>query len=84
MKGPYCTTHDVMMTFCMPDFSSSNIIEQRLHVDDDKGELGIGYDMIIGHDLMIKLGLSADFKDKFLHWDDVKLTMKEPRCLIGK
>ena len=46
----------------MPDFSIIKIINHRLHVDNDKGELGIGYEMIIGRDLMVQLNLTADFK----------------------
>ena len=68
----------------MPEFSSSNIIEHRFNVDNDKGELGISYDMIIGRDLMVKLGLSAEFKLQVLQWDGVTSPMKEPICLLGK
>ena len=44
----------------MPGFSCRKIINHRFHVNNDKGELGIGYDMIIGRDLMIQLDLTAD------------------------
>ena len=50
----------------MPEFSGSKIINHRFHVDKDEGELGIGYDMIIGCDLMVQLGLTADFKRQVL------------------
>ena len=55
--GLYCTIHGVKLPFCMLEFSIRKIIEHRFHVDNDKGELGIGYDMIIGCDLMLQLGL---------------------------
>ena len=29
--GLYCTTYDVKVTFCMPEFSNSKIIGHRLH-----------------------------------------------------
>ena len=45
----------------MPEFSSSKIISHRFHVDNDKGELGIGYDMFIVRDLMLHLSLTANF-----------------------
>ena len=51
--GPYSTTHDVMMPFCMSEFSSSNILLYRFHSDNDEGELGIDYDTIIGIDLVL-------------------------------
>ena len=68
----------------MPDLSSSKIIEHRFHVDSNKGELGIGYYMIIGRDLMVQLGLSAEFKRQVLQCYDVTVPMKEPRSLLGK
>ena len=64
--GAYCTTHDVKVTFCMPEFSISKIIYHRFHVDNDKGDSVIGCDMIIGRDLVVQLGLTADFKRQFL------------------
>ena len=67
--GVYCTNHDVKVPFCMPEIFSSKIINHRFHVDNDKGESGIGYDMIICRDLMVQLGLTADFKRQFLQCD---------------
>ena len=81
--GVYCTTYDFKVPFCMPEFSSSKIINHRLHVDYDKGESGICYDMIIGHDLMVQLRLKADSKRQFLQWDGTTLHMKEPSSLLG-
>ena len=52
--GVYCATHDVKVPFFMPEFSGSKIINHRFHVDNDEGESGIGYDMIIGRDLMVQ------------------------------
>ena len=46
--GFYWMTHEVKVPFCMPQFSSSKIIKRRFHVNNHKGELGIGYDTIIG------------------------------------
>ena len=60
----YCTTHDVKVPFCMPELTGSKIINHRFHVDNNEGELGIGYDMIIGSDLMVQLCLTADFSVK--------------------
>ena len=40
--------------------------------------------MIIGRDLMVQIGLLADFKLQVLQWDGVTVNMKEPRSLLGK
>ena len=45
--GVYCTTYDVKVTFCMPEFSGRKIINHHFHVHNTEGKSGIGYDMII-------------------------------------
>ena len=40
--------------------------------------------MIIGCDLMVKLGQLTEFKHQLLQWDGVTVPMKEPCGLIGK
>ena len=50
----------------MPDLSSIKIINHRFHLDNDKGESGIGYDIIIVRDLMVQLGLTDEFKRQVL------------------
>ena len=35
--GHYCTTHEVKLPFCMPEFSGSKIILQRFRVDNNEG-----------------------------------------------
>ena len=60
VAGLYFTTYDAKIHFCMPEFFSHKIILQRFCVENDSGELGIGYDRIIGQDLMLQLGLMAD------------------------
>ena len=62
----HCTTHDVKVTFFVLELSSRNIIEHLFHVNNDKFGSGIGYDMIIGLDLIVQLGLAEDFKNKLL------------------
>ena len=66
-EGPYFTKHDVNVPFSIPDFSSSKTILHCFHIDANEGELGIGYDMIIDHDLMVQIGLLADFKRQVLN-----------------
>ena len=76
--------HDIKVNFFMTDFSSSKIINHRFHADNYQGDLGIGYDMIIGLDLMVQLRPTAKFKCQVLQWDGATVPMKEPSALIGK
>ena len=60
----------------MTEFSSSKVINNRFHVHNDIGKSGIGSDMIIGCDLMVQLGLTADFKWQLLQCDGDTVHMK--------
>ena len=40
--------------------------------------------MIIGHDLMVQLGLPANFKIQVLQWGGVTIPVKEPKGLLEK
>ena len=82
--GVYRTTHDVKVHFCMLEFSSSKIINNCFHVDNKKGESGIGYDMIIGRDQMLQIALKAGFKRQVLQLDGAPVHMKETSSLLGK
>ena len=82
--GAYCTNHDLKVPFCMPILSGSKIINHRFHVDNDEGESCIGYDMIIGREMMAHLDLTADFKRQVLQWDCTTIHMKESRNLLGQ
>ena len=68
----------------MPEFSSSKIISHRFHIDNNEGESGIGYGMIIGRNLMVQLGLSVYFKCQNLQWDGITVPIKEIRDHIGQ
>ena len=74
--GLYCTTHDFKVTLCMPEFSSSKIIEHRFHVKNGKGVSGIGYGRIIGCNLMVQLGLTSDLKRQALQWGVATVPME--------
>ena len=82
--GLYCTTHDIKVDIFMLEFSISKITSHHFNVDNNEGELGIGYGMIIGRDLMVQLGISPDFKHKAFQWDGATATTKEPRGLLGQ
>ena len=68
--------YDVKGPICMPDFFSNNIILHRFHVDTNEGESGIGYVIIFGHNLMVKLGPLAEFKRQVLLWYGATVPMK--------
>ena len=57
----YDITHDVKVPFSIPEFPSRKIVTHIFHIDNTGVDAGVRYDMIIGHELMIQLGLKAYF-----------------------
>ena len=43
-------------------FFSSRVIFYKFNIKNIEGKLGVGYDIIIGRDLMAQLGIIYDFK----------------------
>ena len=82
--GTYTTTYDVKVTFTISDLYSRKIITHRLHIDKTRGNEGIACVMIIGHDLMVKLGLKTDFGRQVLEWDKTVVPIKEPYNLLDQ
>ena len=68
----------------MPEFSSSKIINHCFRVNNDKGESGIVYNIIIGRDLMLQLGLTTYFKRQVFQWNGDTVHIKEPSGLLEK
>ena len=77
-------THDTKVIFCTTELSRNRITNHHFHVENEKVESGIGYDMVIGRNLLVQLGLNADFKYQVLQWDVATVPMKDPSGLLGK
>ena len=60
------------------------MILQHFIVDNNEDESGIFYDMIIGPNLIVQPGLSADFKIQVPQWYGVTVPKKEPRFMLGQ
>ena len=58
----YCTTHGVKVKFWMTEVYKINISTHLFQVNNNEGGRRIGYDIIIGHELVVKFGMTAYFK----------------------
>ena len=68
----------------MLEFSSNKIKLNHFHVDNNKDELVIGYDTIIGNELMVQICVMDNFKNKVLQCDDNAVPMKNPKSFLGQ
>jgi len=58
-----------MLVFKLPEFSNSKDITWSMDMDNGKLE-ELGYDMIIGRDLLFSLGMIIDFKYSVIRWGE--------------
>ena len=66
-------------TFILKEFFKNKFIEWNLHVDSTPGLHQ--NDMTLGHDIMSEPGITLDFKDQTMSWDDSTINMKDPKSL---
>ena len=68
----------------MPEFDNKKIIEWTAHVDESTKSKDAMYDMIIGTDLLIELGISLSFNTKVIEWDYATVPMKNKDIFLNK
>ena len=73
--GVFEMNEQVSIQFQLPKLSKSKVIEWKIHVDwADK--LSKNHEMIIGMDLMQKLGFTLDFNENKIMWDNATAVIK--------
>ena len=65
--GLYTTSKQGTLKFKLPEFSNARDITWSMDMDNGKLE-ELGYDMIIGRDLLLSLGMIIDFKYSVIRW----------------
>jgi predicted aspartyl protease len=71
-NGNVSTSKTVKTHFILPELYHDRIIEHKFNVLSTP----IGYDMILGTDLMSELGLKLDFKEACVEWDEASMPFK--------
>ena len=74
--GTFNTVAYTTLDLLLPEFSESRKITWGFHVH--PGKLG-SYDMIIGRDLLLTLGIRIDFDTASMTWNDVSVPMKSTK-----
>ena len=60
--------------FSLPEFSNSKLINWKFHLTDNED---LGYDMVIGRDLMMSLGIDISFDKKKIIWEGTEIPMRD-------
>ncbi len=77
------TTHEMCsIKFTLPEFFQNRTIDWKVHVDSSPGPHR--YDMIIGRDLLREMGITLDFSQHAIIWDNASILMKDYGTLENK
>ena len=74
MAGSFSTNTECNVEFTLPELNPTAIIRHRMHVTKHMAN----YDVIIGRDILHKLGIVLDFQNKTINWNDYVAQMKDP------
>ena len=72
--GNFNSKYNMEIDLTLDEFGRSTKIKHRFDLDEN--EDGIGYDMIIGRDLLTQLNIDVRFSDKTIKWEDQLIPMK--------
>ena len=68
------TQYQMDIMFSLPEFSNSKLINWKFHLTDNED---LGYDMVIGRDLMMSLGIDISFDKKKIIWEGTEIPMRD-------
>ena len=71
VQGTFTTRSCVQIDFFTPEFHPEKKISWKFHPAKD-----LGYDMIIGRDLLSKIGMNINFKNSVVQWESTEIPMK--------
>jgi hypothetical protein len=73
-NGILITKHESKIHFTLPEFSDKKIITWKFSVADEKE---LGYDIILGRDLLIELRMNISFDKKRISWEGIDIPMRD-------
>ena len=77
-SGTFETDKLAMVPFCLFELHPDKQITWEMHVDETE-QLSDRYDIIIGRDLMLSLGLNLLFGSREIEWDNATAPMRNPK-----
>jgi hypothetical protein len=77
LGGKFKTTNKAMIEFKLPELSISRKVTWLCHVDESSNKDQAQYDVILGMDIMTKIGLSVDTAEKCISWEHASTPLKQ-------
>ena len=79
--GQFVTNLQCEVTFTLPEFSTSKVIQWVCHVDTTTLRKHAQNDMIIGADLLSELGIAINFNTQWIIWEGIEIPMKDTHII---
>ena len=73
-NGTLETKYESEIHFSLPEFSDKKIINWKFSVAESKL---IGYDMIIGQDLLSEIKMNICFDKNIVSWEEIEIPMRD-------
>ena len=75
--GQFVTNFQREITFTLPEFSTSKVIQWVCHVDTKTLRKNAQYNMIISADLLSELRMEINFNTQGIIWEGIEIPMKD-------
>ena len=72
--GALKTKYESEIHFALPEFSDKKIIKWNFNITSSDD---LGYDMIIGRDILMTLGINFSFVNKTVEWEGISIPMRD-------
>ena len=72
--GTVKTRYETKVNFSLPEFSDKKVVTWKFKVFESTT---LGYDMVIGRDIMAELGIDLSFNKKTMIWEGIEIPMRD-------
>jgi hypothetical protein len=76
LGGTFPTNYESLLDFKFPEISTSKVVAWQAHVDDKTSSKEAAYDMIMGMDLIISIGITLDCEQRCVRWGGTEIPLK--------
>ena len=73
-SGTLKTKYELIEQLMLPEFSDKKNITWQFSIFEGSD---VGYDIVIGRDLMLELGMDISFAKKSVSWEGIKIVMQD-------
>ena len=77
LGGKFSTTSTARISFKFPELDTSKVVTWACHVDDKTSKEKASYDMIIGMDLMVDIGIFVNTATRTIDWHDASVPLRK-------